>query len=146
MTSANQTLGGYKPVSLVASQQGRTNQHEPACFRLPSPWSFPSRSGIRLYAVVQPWLSLHAAIHFAMECCAPCSAVLRHSPSSWATVVHWSVLMPKALRSSRKHPIEWQRENTKYGATRNGARKTNPLFSSAGNDRAVKKTITVVAR
>ena len=41
-----------------------------------------------------------------MKCSAPCSAVLRHSrSSSWAAVVHWSALMPKALRSSRKHPI-----------------------------------------
>ena len=54
MTSANQTPGGHKFAPLVASQQGRANQHEPACFGLPSPWSFPSRSGIRLHAVVQP--------------------------------------------------------------------------------------------
>ena len=26
-------------------------------------------------------------------------------PSSWGAVVHWLALMPKALRSSRKHPI-----------------------------------------
>ena len=50
-------------------------------------------------------LAFSAAIHFAMKCSAPCSAVLRHSPSSWAAVVHWSALMSKALRSSRKHPI-----------------------------------------
>ena len=30
MTSANQTPGGYKFASLVAGQQGRANQHEPA--------------------------------------------------------------------------------------------------------------------
>ena len=52
-----------------------------------------------------PALAFSATIHFAMKCSAPCSAVLRHSPSSWAAVVHWSALMPKALRSSRKHPI-----------------------------------------
>ena len=52
-----------------------------------------------------PALVFSAAIHFAMKCSAPCSAVLRHSPSSWAAVVHWSALMPKALRSSRKHSI-----------------------------------------
>ena len=46
-----------------------------------------------------------ATIYFAMKCSAPCSAVLRHSPSPWAAVVHWSALMRKALRSSRKHPI-----------------------------------------
>ena len=33
----------------------RANQHEPACFGLSSPWSFPSRWGIPLHAVVQPW-------------------------------------------------------------------------------------------
>ena len=52
-----------------------------------------------------PALASSAAIHFAMECSAPYSAVLCHPPSSWAAVVHWSALMPKALRSSRKHPI-----------------------------------------
>ena len=63
MASANQTLGGYKFAPLlVASQQGRANQHEPACFGLSSPWSFPSRSGIPLHAVVQPWLSLQRSI------------------------------------------------------------------------------------
>ena len=50
-------------------------------------------------------LEFSAAIHFAMKRSAPCSAVLRHSPLSWATVVHWSALIPKALRSSRKHPV-----------------------------------------
>ena len=58
MASANQTPGGYNHAPLVASQQGRANQHEPACFGLSSSWSFPSRSGIPLHAVVQPWLSL----------------------------------------------------------------------------------------
>ena len=57
ITSANQTPGGYKFAPLVASQEGRTNQHEPACFGLTSSWSFPSRLGIPLHAVVQPWLS-----------------------------------------------------------------------------------------
>ena len=52
-----------------------------------------------------PALAFSAAIHFAMKSSGPCFAVLRHSPSSWAAVVHWSALMPKALRSSRKHPI-----------------------------------------
>ena len=47
------------------------------------------------------------AITFTNNRSAPCSAVLRHSPSSWAPVVHWSTLIPKALRSSRKHPIHF---------------------------------------
>ena len=50
-TSANQTPGEYKFAPFVATQQGRANQHEPACFGLSSSWSFPSRSGIRLHAV-----------------------------------------------------------------------------------------------
>ena len=96
--------GEYKFAPLVASQQGRANQHEPTCFRLPFPWPFPSRSCILLHAVVSA-LASSAAIHFAMKCSAPCSAVLRHYPSSWAAVVHWSAFMPKALRSSKKHPV-----------------------------------------
>ena len=62
MVSANQTPGGYKFVPLVASQQWRVDQHESACFGLSSPWSFPLLSGIRLHAVVQPWLSLQRSI------------------------------------------------------------------------------------
>ena len=54
MISANQTPGGYKFAPLVASQQERANQHEPACFGLSSSWFSTSRSGIRLHAVVQP--------------------------------------------------------------------------------------------
>ena len=53
----------------------------------------------------RPALAFSAAIHFAMKCPAPSSAVLRHSPPSWAAIIYWSPLMPKALRSSRKHPI-----------------------------------------
>ena len=49
-------------------------------------------------------LGFAATIH-EMFVSASCSAVLRHSSSSWAAVVHWSALMQKALRSSRKHPI-----------------------------------------
>ena len=95
--SANQTPGGYKFAPLVASQLWRANQREPDSFGLFSPWSFPSRSGILVYCI-------STAIYFAMKRSAPCSAVLRHFPSSWAAVVPWSMLMPKALRLSRKHP------------------------------------------
>ena len=62
MTSSNQTPGGYKFAPHVASQQWRVTQHESACFGIPSPWSFPSCSGIRLYPVVHPWLSLQRFI------------------------------------------------------------------------------------
>ena len=62
MASANQTPGGYKFAPLVAGQQGRATQHESACFGLSSSWFFPSRSGIRLHAVVQPWLPLQRSI------------------------------------------------------------------------------------
>ena len=46
-------------------------------------------------------LAFIAAIHIAMNCSSPCSAVLRHPHLSWAAVVHWSALMPKARRSFR---------------------------------------------
>ena len=52
-----------------------------------------------------PALAFAAANPYVMKCSAPCSAVPRHSPPSWTAVVHWSALMPKALRSSRKRPI-----------------------------------------
>ena len=66
MASANQTPGGYKFAPLVTSQQGRANQLEPACFGLSSSWFFPSRSGIPLHAVVQPWFSLQRSISHEM--------------------------------------------------------------------------------
>ena len=81
---------------LVTNQLWRANQHDPACFGLSCPWSFPSRSGKLHCAVVQPCLSL------AMKPFPPCSAVLRHSPSSWAVVVHCSALIPTGLKSFRK--------------------------------------------
>ena len=56
-------------------------------------------------ACYNPDMAFSAAINFAMKRSAPFSAVLRHFLSSWAADVHWSALMPKALRSSRKHPI-----------------------------------------
>ena len=135
MASADQTPGGYKLAPPVASQQGRANQREPACFGLSSPWSFPSRSGI----CRSPALVFSATIHFAMKCSAPCSAVLRHSPSSWAAVVHWSALMPEAMRSSRKHPVysfSWpptqpapptnSPNTTHFGSLVSSTRATNP--------------------
>ena len=51
-----------------------------------------------------PALAFAAAIHFAMKCSAPCSAVLRHSPSSWAAVIHWSALMPKGSEVVQETP------------------------------------------
>ena len=103
-TYANQTPGVYKFAPLAASQLWQANQHEPAYFGLSTSWSFPSRSG-HMTACCSPALGFSAAIHLAMKCSAPRAAVLRHSPSSWAPVVHWWSLMPKALRSSRKFPI-----------------------------------------
>ena len=81
-TMANQLVR-----ATVANQLLRANQYEHACFGLPSPWSFPSRSDILLHAVA-PALALSAAIHFVMKKSAPCFAVLCHSPSSWAAIVH----------------------------------------------------------
>ena len=61
----------------------------------------------RTTACRRPALPFSAAIHFAIKRSAPCSAVLRHSPLSWTAVVHWSALIPNALRSSRKHPVHY---------------------------------------
>ena len=85
----------------MANQLWRANQHEHACFGISCPWSFPSRSGILHFCRI-PALTFFAAINFAMKRCAPCSAVLRYTPSSWAVVVHRSGLIPKALI---KHPV-----------------------------------------
>ena len=35
----------------------------------------------------------------------PLNDFLYHSPLSWASFAQWSALMPKTLRSSRRHPI-----------------------------------------
>ena len=103
MTSANPRPGGYKFAPLVASQQGRANQHEHACFELSSPWSVSSRFDIRLHAVVQPWLSLQRSIlpRNVPSLVTPFCAI----PPRPGLAVHWSALIPKALRSSRKHLI-----------------------------------------
>ena len=103
MASANQTPGGYKFALLVASQLRRANQHEHACFELFSLWSFPSRSGIVLYTVVQPRLCNDP---FCYETFRP--LLLRSA--AFPLVLGYSrplvgVDIPKAPRSSRKHPI-----------------------------------------
>ena len=98
MASANQTPGGYKFAPLVASQPGRANQLALG------------------YLLLGP--SRHVRVYDCMPKSSPgflCSDQFCHEtfrrpapfpPFSWATVVPWwSVLMPKALRSSRKHPI-----------------------------------------
>ena len=104
MASANQTPGGYKFAPLVAIvNKGERTSTSPLALGyhlLVLPVTFGHTTACR-----SPALVFSATIHFAMKCPAPCSAVLRHSPSSWAVVVHWSALMPKALRSSRKHPM-----------------------------------------
>ena len=56
------TPGGYNLTPCVANQLWRANQHEHACYGICSPRSFPTRSGILLFAVVQPWLSMQRSI------------------------------------------------------------------------------------
>ena len=101
-----------------------------------------------------PALVFSATIHFAMKCPAPYSAVLRHSPSSSAAVVHWSALMPKALRSSKKHPIHsfsWpptqpapptiSRNITHFGSLVSSMRAANP----SNNVRLLRKVASMIS-
>ena len=97
MAAANQMPEGYKFAPLVTHQQRRVLQPEKRLL-----WTTLS------LILPLPLASLNflCSDSFLMKCSAPCSAVLCHSPSlSWAAVVHWSALMVKALRSSRKYPI-----------------------------------------
>ena len=102
MTPAK-TLEGYKFAPLVIELLRRANphEHEHVCLGLSSPdtssfvWAY--YTACRSPAA----LAFSAAIYFAMKRPALCFAVLRHSPSSWAAVVHWSALIAKALRSSK---------------------------------------------
>ena len=107
MISVNQTPGGYKsPIRATCGKS--TMASEPARARLL--WAIlslvlPVAFG-HITACRSSALASAVAIHFAMKCSAPCSAVLRYFPPSWAAVVvHWLALMPIALRSPRKHPI-----------------------------------------
>ena len=100
LSSANQTPGGYKfAPSTRASEPARARLLW-AILSLVFPVTFGNTTACR-----SPALASSAAIYFTMKCYVPCSAVLRYSPWSWAAVVHWSALMPRALRSFRKHPI-----------------------------------------
>ena len=76
-----------------------------------------------------PALNFSAAIHFAMKRSAPCSAVLRYPPLSWAAVVHWSELIPKALRSSWKHLIFY----CSWPPTQPASPTTSPNITHFGN-------------
>ena len=132
---------------LVASQQGRANQHEPVCFEL-YPLFGPSRH-VRAYDCM-PYSSpgFSAAINFAMKCSAPCSTVLRHFPPSyWAAVFHWSALMPKALKSSRKHPIHSSFScASTQPATPTNSRKIPHLGSLASSKHATNSPHLVYSR
>ena len=88
----------------MASEPAQTHLLWAIILSLALPVRFGHNTTSVVHAVVLP-STFSTAIHFDMNRSAPCSAVLRHSPSSWAAVVHWSALIPKALRSSRKHPI-----------------------------------------
>ena len=73
---------------------------------LGDPLFYPSRQ-VRTYTAIyrSPSLTFSAAIQLTMKRSALCSSALRHYPSSWATGVLWSALIPKALRSFRRHPV-----------------------------------------
>ena len=86
-----------------------------------------------------PALTFSAATYLAMRRSAPCSAISLHSPSSSTAVVHWSELIPKALRPSRKHsthcfscpptqpaPPTSSPNITKLGSLVSSMRTTNP--------------------
>ena len=104
MASANQTPGGYKFAPLVASQQcGERTSTSPLALGYPL---LGISRHVRAYGCM-PWSSpsFRCSGPFRREMFRPLSAILRHSPSSWAAVVHWSALMPKALSSSRRYLI-----------------------------------------
>ena len=87
----------------IASKPGRT----PLLWAIIS-FIFPVTFVHTSRACRSPARTFSAVIHSAMKRSAPCPAVLRHSPLSWAAVVHyWSALISKALRSSRRHPVHY---------------------------------------
>ena len=105
MASANQTPRGYKFALLVASQQWRVSQYVSACFGLSSPLALPVTFG-HTTVCRSLTLAFTVAIHFVMKYSGPFSAVLRHSPSSWAAVVHWSALMESSeVVQEIPHPL-----------------------------------------
>ena len=88
--------------TLVAGQQWheRTNTSPLA---LGHPLVGPSRHDRTYYIQSSPGFCCSGQLRH--ETSRPLFHRLRHSTSSWAVVVHWSALMPKALGSSRKHHI-----------------------------------------
>ena len=105
-TEQNITKNVYKLAPLLANRLSRADQHENAFFGLSS--ICPSRH-VRIYktAYRSPALAFSAVIQLTMKGSAPCSSVLRHSPSSWVTVLYWSALLLKTLRSSRRHSVHY---------------------------------------
>ena len=100
--------GGYKFAPPVVNQLWQANQPKHACFGLYSPYSFPSRSDILLHAV-QASPGCLCSDPFRHETFLPLFRRLATFPltMTWAAVVYWSALIPKALRSSRRHPIHF---------------------------------------
>ena len=81
-------------------------QTSTSTFSLSYPLFCPSRH-VRRYTTTcrSPSLAFSAAIQLTVKRSAPCPSVLRHSSSSWATIVHSSALIPKSLKSSRRYPV-----------------------------------------
>ena len=105
-TKQNITKNVYKLAPLLANRLSRADQHENAFFGLSS--ICPSRH-VRIYTTAcrSPAVAFSAVNQLTMKHSAPCSSVLRHSPSSWVTVLYWSSLLLKTLRSSRRHSAQY---------------------------------------
>ena len=115
MTSANQTLGGYKFAPLVASQQGRANQHEPACFGYPllsssrhvwaydyMPYSSPGFlcSDSFRHEMFRPFFRRSAPFPLVLGCSRPLVGVDAESSEVFQETTHpLSFLPPHAARA-----------------------------------------------
>ena len=119
MTSAHQTREGYTSSRhLCLVDKGERSSTSPLALGYSSPWSFPSRSGIGLHAVVQPWLSLQQSMSpwnvpsFVPPSCEARSALL-HLPHQPLVEFYFRF---QAFRYERryKNPVElttlWERE------------------------------------
>ena len=118
----NATMANQLVRATVANKLLRANQYEHACFGLPSPWSFPSRSDKLLHAVVLPWLYMPRFISSRKipPLVLP-SYAIPPRPGLRSSTCRGGC---RKLRSSRRHPIHSfscpelfiRRPGTKYTA------------------------------
>ena len=149
MISANQAPGGYTFAPIVTSQQGRANQHKPACFGLSSAWPFPSRSGIRLrpdflcsdpfcHEMFRPLFHRFAPFPLFLGCSRPLTGVDAESPEVVVQETPHPLffLLPHAARAPHQFSEHHVLRQSRILHARHKSREQDPIDAPSPEGRS----------